>query len=82
MSGETRRATSHDLLCVICDAAIVLLLMLRRGEGEGQGEWGGVGWGGDRGLTKLKSYSVGHAAAALLSLHLFLLDEKNTDFNK
>lgn len=43
MSGETRRATSHDLLCVICDAAIVLLLMLRRGEGEGAvgGEVGG-----------------------------------------
>lgn len=53
---------------MICDAAIVLLLMLRRGEGEGQGEWGR---GGGRGLTKLKSYSVGHAAAALLSLHLF-----------
>lgn len=50
MSGETRRATSHDLLCVICDAAIVLLLMWRRGEGEGQGEvqweWGGEVGGG------------------------------------
>lgn len=31
----------------------------------------GVGGRGGRGLTKLKSYSVGHAAAALLSLHLF-----------
>lgn len=75
MSGETRRATSHDLLCVICDAAIVLLLMLRRGEGEGEGAWGE--------LTKLKSYSVGHAAATLLSLHLFYyMKKKYTDFNK
>lgn len=30
-----------------------------------------MGGRGGRGLTKLKSYSVGHAAAALLSLHLF-----------
>lgn len=57
---------SRDLLCVICDAAIVLLLMLLRGLGvEGQGVRA------EMGLTKLKSYSVGHGAAMLLALNLF-----------
>lgn len=54
---------SCDLLCVICDAAIVLLLMLRRGKGEGV-------------CAKLKSYSVGQAATMLLALNLFYRTEK------